>query len=81
MVLPGVFDAGWIALLDEAQLARIGALLADAPLDADGSPRWRHTVMDAVTYCGSQVVAAGLLARAAAAHERGTRTRRGPSTR
>lgn len=59
MVLPGVFDAGWIALLDEPQLARIGALLADAALDADGSPRWRHTVMDAVTYCGSQVVAAG----------------------
>lgn len=59
MVLPGMFDAGWIALLDEAQLARIGALLADAALDADGAPRWRHTVMDAVTYCSSQVVAAG----------------------
>jgi site-specific recombinase len=59
MVLPGVFDAGWIALLDEAQLARIGALLADATVDADGAPRWRHTVMDAVTYCSSQVVAAG----------------------
>lgn len=59
MVLPGVFDAGWIALLDEAQLARIGDLLADAALDDDGAPRWRHTVMDAVTYCSSQVVAAG----------------------
>jgi site-specific recombinase len=59
MVLPGVFDAGWIALLDETQLARIGALLSDAALDDDGAPRWRHTVMDAVTYCGSQVVAAG----------------------
>ncbi|MGJ7554328.1 site-specific recombinase [Variovorax sp. RB3P1] len=59
MVLPGVFDAGWIALLDEAPLARIGALLADAAIDDDGAPRWRHTVMDAVTYCASQVVAAG----------------------
>jgi len=60
MVLPGAFDAGWIALLDDAQLARIGALLADAALDdIDGAPRWRHTVMDAVTYCSSQVVAAG----------------------
>ncbi|CAN7188558.1 site-specific recombinase [Variovorax paradoxus] len=60
MVLPGAFDAGWIALLDEAQLARIGNLLADAALDdIDGAPRWRHTVMDAVTYCSSQVVAAG----------------------
>ena len=59
MVLPGVFDAGWIALLDETQLARIGALLADAAIDEDGAPRWRHTVMDAVTYCASQVVATG----------------------
>lgn len=59
MVLPGVFDAGWIALLDETQLARIGALLAGAAPDTDGAPRWRHTVIDAVTYCASQVVAAG----------------------
>ncbi len=59
MVLPGVFDAGWIALLDETQLGRIGALLAGAAPDTDGAPRWRHTVMDAVTYCSSQVVAAG----------------------
>jgi site-specific recombinase len=59
MVLPGVFDAGWIALQGDAQLARIGDLLADAALDGDGAPRWRHTVMDAVTYCSSQVVAAG----------------------
>ncbi|MCU4118884.1 site-specific recombinase [Variovorax sp. N23] len=57
MVLPGDFDARWIALLDDAALARIGALLADAP--ATDAPRWRHTVMDAVTYCSSQVVAAG----------------------
>ena len=62
MVLPGVFDAGWIALLDEATLARIGVLLvnaANAAVIDDGAPRWRHTVMDAVTYCASQVVAAG----------------------
>ena len=59
LVLPGVFDAGWIALLDETQLGRIGALLAGAAPDTDGAPRWRHTVMDAVTYCSSQVVAAG----------------------
>jgi hypothetical protein len=61
MVLPGDFDARWIALLDDTALARIGAVLADAPIDtsADDTPRWRHTVMDAVTYCSSQVVAAG----------------------
>lgn len=61
MVLPGDFDARWIALLDDAALARIGEVLADAPIDtpATDAPRWRHTVMDAVTYCSSQVVAAG----------------------
>ncbi|BEP57843.1 site-specific recombinase [Variovorax sp. V118] len=59
LVLPGVFDAGWIALLDDTRLARIGALLADAAPMPDGSARWRHTVMDAVTYCCSQVVATG----------------------
>jgi site-specific recombinase len=61
MVLPGDFDARWIALLDDAALARIGAVLADAPIDtpATDAPRWRPTVMDAVTYCSSQVVAAG----------------------
>ncbi len=57
MVLPGDFDAGWIGLLDGPTLARIGTLLADDTLA--GTPRWRHTVMDAVTYCCSQVVAAG----------------------
>ena len=73
MVLPSLFDARWIALLDAATLERIGRLLADAPLDplvdpsgdpsldmADSTvPRWRHTVLDAVTYCSSQIVADG----------------------
>ena len=69
MVLPSLFDARWIALLDAATLERIGRLLADAPLDPSGDPsldmadstvpRWRHTVLDAVTYCSSQIVADG----------------------
>jgi site-specific recombinase len=65
MALPGDFDARWIALLDEAALARIGRLLAlsgAATERADAgsaTPYWRLTVMDAVTYCASQVVAAG----------------------
>ena len=60
MVLPGVFDARWIALLEASQLVRIGALLADETVD-DGTtvPRWRATLMDAITYCASQLVAAG----------------------
>jgi len=57
MVLPSGFDARWIALLDAAALERIGSLLGDEAVA--GVPRWRHTVMDAVTYCSSQIVAAG----------------------
>jgi site-specific recombinase len=57
LVLPGDFDAQWIAGLDDATLARLAVLLGD---DLAGvAPPWRHTVMDAVTYCSSQVVAAG----------------------
>ena len=66
-VLPGNFDARWVALLPERQLARIGALLADPPEeDAAGpapqepaAPRWRHVLVDAVLYCTSQVAATG----------------------
>jgi len=57
MVLPSGIDAGWIGLLDEPLLTRIGELMADDPV-AD-APRWKETVMDAVTFCTSQVVAAG----------------------
>ena len=63
MVLPSLFDARWIALLDAATLERIGRLLGDASDDepaADPStPHWRLTVLDAVTYCSSQIVADG----------------------
>ncbi|RYF82683.1 MAG: recombinase [Comamonadaceae bacterium] len=74
LVLPGHFDARWIALLPERQLARLGVLLADAPdmptamptaevrTAEDGTaaaPRWRHVLVDAVLYCTSQVAAAG----------------------
>ena len=63
MVLPDDFDARWIGVLDEPTLMRIGALLVEPGGDAhgafDSAPAWRHTVMDAVTYCSSQFVAAG----------------------
>ncbi|WP_225782345.1 site-specific recombinase [Xenophilus sp. Marseille-Q4582] len=71
LVLPGDFDARWIARLPERQLARIGALLGDAQaaapaLAATGeagtgpeAPRWRHVLVDAVLYCTSQVAATG----------------------
>lgn len=57
MVLAGRFDAGWIALLDEPLLVRIGTLMTDDP--TAGAPHWKETVMDAATFCTSQVVAAG----------------------
>ncbi|MDP9900427.1 site-specific recombinase [Variovorax ginsengisoli] len=57
MALPSSFDARWITLLEAPTLERIGSLLADETVA--GVPRWRHTVMDAVTYCSSQIVAAG----------------------
>ena len=57
MVLPGRFDAGWIGSLDESLLARLGKLMTDDT--AAISPRWKDTVMDAITFCTSQVVAAG----------------------
>jgi site-specific recombinase len=56
-VLPSQFDAQWIALLDESLLARIGYVMAENV--REGAQRWRDTVMDAVTYCTSQVVSAG----------------------
>jgi len=58
MVLPSRFDAGWIGLLDESLLSRIGRLMADDD-SVESTPRWKETVMDAVTFCTSQVVAAG----------------------
>ena len=66
MVLPTPFDAGWIALLDAPVLARLSALTADesthasdASRGAHSAPRWHDSVMDAITFCTSQVVAAG----------------------
>ena len=58
MVLPGRFDAGWIGSLDESLLARLGKLMADDTA-AISLPHWKDTVMDAITFCTSQVVAAG----------------------
>ncbi|MDM0117058.1 site-specific recombinase [Variovorax sp. J22R133] len=51
------FDAKWIALLDEATLARIREVIGDGTEEAVA--RWRESLLDAVTYCASQVVAAG----------------------
>ncbi len=57
LALPVDFDATWLQQLDADQLRRIARL---APPDlVDGVPHWQPLIMDAVTFCTSQVVAAG----------------------
>ena len=60
LALPEESDAAWIQQLDIGLLGRIGKL---APQDLiDGAPRWQHRILDAVTFCASQVVATGFSA-------------------
>jgi len=62
LVLCHGFDALWLAALDEPTLARIASLLQGC-LDADGSrpaiSQWQFTVLEAVTFCTSQVSSTG----------------------
>lgn len=58
LALPTRFDAQWLTLLDETQLARLVALLED-PGQAAAPERWQATLLEAIAYCGSQVSAAG----------------------
>ena len=58
LAMPGEFDAQWLAALDEAQLARLVALLADP--EAPGGPsRWHKALLDAITYCAGQILSTG----------------------
>ena len=62
LVLSTGFDAQWLAAIDEPTLARIAALLQPAP-PAEASPPaitlWQGTLLEAITYCTSQVRALG----------------------
>ncbi len=67
LVLPTEFDAQWLAALPPATLQRIAQLLT-IPADAAPHPpapsarqptRWQATLLDAITFCTSQVRAAG----------------------
>lgn len=61
LALPGSFDADWLGALDRETLATLGTLLTRAsPLP--GLTRWQHLLLEALTYCGSQILAAGLSA-------------------
>lgn len=64
LVLCHGFDAQWLAALDEPTLARLAALL-QPPVAVPADPsrpaisRWQGTVLEAITFCTSQVRATG----------------------
>ncbi|MBV7543949.1 site-specific recombinase [Acidovorax sp. sic0104] len=58
LALPSEFDAQWLAALDESQLARLVALLAD-PAASTGPSRWHKALLDAITYCAGQILSTG----------------------
>mgnify|MGYP006144971689 FL=1 len=55
LLLPTAFDVQWIKALDTATLQRMQATL----LDENDGERWSAELMDALTYCVSQVSATG----------------------
>lgn len=57
LVLTGTFDAQWLTALSEEQLARIGGLLWSDPQELVAY--WQHDVLEAITYCASQIRATG----------------------
>jgi site-specific recombinase len=64
LVLCHGFDAQWLTALDEPTLVRIAALLqpqgtATAARSAPTLSAWQSTVLEAITFCTSQVSAAG----------------------
>ncbi|MFZ4479604.1 MAG: recombinase, partial [Rhodoferax sp.] len=61
LVLRHAFDAQWLAALDEATLLRLADLLQappQGPSQLTVSP-WQGTVLEAITFCTSQVRASG----------------------
>ncbi len=72
LLFPTPFDARWLKLIDEDSLARLGLLLNTAPPD-DGETAvdpelqptgtllqdWQAVLLEALTYCTSQVAATG----------------------
>ena len=67
LVLNSPFDAAWLGALDEPLLARLSDLLKTAPIDAPFPVKvtgrtltlWQSAVMEAITFCTSQVRATG----------------------
>jgi len=64
LVLSQPFDAQWLAALGEVTLTRLSALLqAPAPRSKPAEPatltQWQNLLLEAITFCTSQVRAAG----------------------
>jgi len=57
LALPHASDAKWIAALDAATLARLADALSDP--HAVSAWHWEHVVLDAITFCASQISATG----------------------
>ena len=66
LLFPGPFDAQWLKLLDQATLTQLGDLLSppgagdEAGSEGGSLPQgWQATLLEALTYCTSQVIATG----------------------
>ncbi|MFY3384007.1 site-specific recombinase [Paracidovorax sp. MALMAid1276] len=62
LALPSEFDAQWLMALEESQLERLVALLAQPAADggaATGASRWHKALLDAITYCTGQILSTG----------------------
>jgi len=57
LLMPSRFDAQWLTLLDETQIARLTVLLAEGS-DTD-EWGWQHNLLDALTYCTAHIRATG----------------------
>ena len=64
LVLCHAFDAKWLSALDEPMLERMAELIQPQAVDSHDVARpaitpWQETVLDAITFCASQVSATG----------------------
>ena len=53
------FDAHWLNALDEPTLARLARLMQAHAVSSDALSPWHQTLLDAITFCASQISASG----------------------